>query len=195
MISTTRVKVPFGIAQVGKSFRNEINPRNFTFRSREFEQMEMEFFASPALTTTGSKVGRNPQALVHRSRSVRQKSSGCATTKSSRTTRKRPPTSNTCSPFGWGELEGIANRTDFDLRQHQRGVRTVGKWDGGDLAAVELAAEDAEYQRAKLSYFDDEKKQRYVPYVIEPAAGADRATLAFCATPTPKTAPRCQRPG
>jgi glycyl-tRNA synthetase len=84
-------------------------------------------------------------------------------------------------PFGWGELEGIANRTDFDLRQHQRGQRTLAQWQkhGGELKDVPLADEDAEYAKGKLSYFDDEKKQRYIPYVIEPAAGADRATLAF----------------
>jgi glycyl-tRNA synthetase len=179
VISTTRVKVPFGIAQVGKSFRNEINPRNFTFRSREFEQMEMEFFCVPGTdddwfkkwveirqrwyTDLGLSSGklrlREHDKLAHYSK---------ATTDI-----------EYLFPFGWGELEGIANRTDFDLRQHQRGVRTVGKWDGGDLSSVELAAEDAEYHKGKLSYFDDEKKQRYIPYVIEPAAGADRATLAF----------------
>jgi glycyl-tRNA synthetase len=82
-------------------------------------------------------------------------------------------------PFGWGELEGIANRTDFDLRQHQIGMRSVGKWDGGDLQDFQMQPEDPEYVRGKLSYFDDEKKERYIPYVIEPSAGADRATLAF----------------
>src|SRR6185369_8185601 len=82
-------------------------------------------------------------------------------------------------PFGWGELEGIANRTDFDLRAHQIGMRSVGKWNGQDLQDFELVAEDPEYASGKLSYFDDEEKRRYIPYVIEPSAGADRATLAF----------------
>ncbi|MFO0574227.1 MAG: glycine--tRNA ligase [Polyangia bacterium] len=177
--SSTRVKVPFGIAQIGKSFRNEINPRNFTFRSREFEQMEMEFFCAPGsdeewfrfwvetrqkwYTDLGLKGDRlrlrEHDKLAHYSK---------ATTDI-----------EYLFPFGWGELEGIANRTDFDLRQHQRGVRTLSKWDGSDLQNVQLADEDAEYNKGKLSYFDDEKKQRYIPYVIEPAAGADRATLAF----------------
>jgi glycyl-tRNA synthetase len=177
--SSTRVKVPFGIAQIGKSFRNEINPRNFTFRSREFEQMEMEFFCAPGsdeewfrfwvetrqkwYTDLGLKADRlrlrAHDKLAHYSK---------ATTDI-----------EYLFPFGWGELEGIANRTDFDLRQHQRGVRTLAKWDGSDLQNVQLADEDAEYHKGKLSYFDDEKKQRYIPYVIEPAAGADRATLAF----------------
>jgi glycyl-tRNA synthetase len=82
-------------------------------------------------------------------------------------------------PFGWGELEGIANRTDYDLRQHQIGMRSVGKWRGEELQDFELVAEDAEYGSGKLSYFDDEEKRRYIPFVIEPSAGADRATLAF----------------
>jgi len=82
-------------------------------------------------------------------------------------------------PFGWGELEGIANRTDYDLRQHQIGMRSVGKWKGEELQDFQLVEEDPEWSSGKLSYFDDEEKKRYIPYVIEPAAGADRATLAF----------------
>src|SRR5262249_27895381 len=82
-------------------------------------------------------------------------------------------------PFGWGELEGIANRTDYDLRQHQIGMRSVGKWLGEELQDFPMVAEDPEYSGGKLSYFDDEEKRRYIPYVIEPSAGADRATLAF----------------
>ena len=179
VVSTSRVKIPFGIAQIGKSFRNEINPRNFTFRSREFEQMEMEFFCAPGTddewfqrwvqtrqswyTNLGLSAARlrlrAHDKLAHYSK---------ATT-----------AIEYLFPFGWGELEGIANRTDFDLRQHQRGMRTLGKWDGGELSGVELSEEDGDYQKGKLSYFDDEKKARYIPYVIEPAAGADRATLAF----------------
>ena len=180
--SSTRVKLPFGIAQIGKSFRNEINPRNFTFRSREFEQMEMEFFCAPGSDDEwfqkwvearwqwyldlglgkGRMRLRAHEKLAHYSK---------ATTDI-----------EYLFPFGWGELEGIANRTDFDLRQHQRGARTLGAWqkqENGDLASLPLAEEDGEYAKGKLSYFDDEKKQRYIPYVIEPAAGADRATLAF----------------
>ncbi|HQG49544.1 MAG TPA: His/Gly/Thr/Pro-type tRNA ligase C-terminal domain-containing protein, partial [Sedimentisphaerales bacterium] len=87
-------------------------------------------------------------------------------------------------PFGsgdWQELEGIANRTDFDLRQHQRGIRTVTRWQesGRDLMKVKLAEEAEDYQSGPLSFFDEDKKTRYVPYVIEPSAGMDRSTLAF----------------
>ncbi len=179
VLSSTRVKLPFGIAQIGKSFRNEINPRNFTFRSREFEQMEIEFFCVPGTdeewfhkwVQTRRKwytdLGMNPERLRLREHDKLAHYSKATTD------------IEYLFPFGWGELEGIANRTDFDLRQHQRGQRTVGKWDGGDLTTLALADEDPEYHKGKLSYFDDEKKQRYIPYVIEPAAGADRATLAF----------------
>jgi glycyl-tRNA synthetase len=87
-------------------------------------------------------------------------------------------------PFGsgdWQELEGIANRTDYDLRQHQRGIRTLNRWfeNDRDLTKIELADEADGYKKGPLSYFDDEKKQRYIPYVIEPSAGIDRSTLAF----------------
>jgi len=181
VLSSTRVKLPFGIAQIGKSFRNEINPRNYTFRSREFEQMEMEFFCVPGTDDEwfhrwvetrqqwyvglGLKPGRM-RLRVHDKLAHYSK----ATTDI-----------EYLFPFGWGELEGIANRTDFDLRQHQRGMRTLPQFnkDGSDLRELSLADEDVEYAKGKLSYFDDEKKQRYIPYVIEPAAGADRATLAF----------------
>ncbi len=179
VVATSRVKIPFGIAQVGKSFRNEINPRNFTFRSREFEQMEMEFFCAPG----------TDDEWFHRWVATRQKwYTDLGLTPGRLRLREHDKLAHYSKattdieylfPFGWGELEGIANRTDFDLRQHQRGMRTLGKWDGGELSGVALADEDAEYQKGKLSYFDDEKKQRYIPYVIEPAAGADRATLAF----------------
>lgn len=179
--SSTRIKLPFGIAQIGKSFRNEINPRNYTFRSREFEQMELEFFCKPGSDETwfdywvaerhrwylelGMKVDRlrlrahDKEKLSHYSK---------ATTDV-----------EYLFPFGWGELEGIANRTDYDLRQHQIGMRSVGKWTGEPLEGFSLLAEDDEYEKGKLSYFDDEEKRRYIPYVIEPSAGADRATLAF----------------
>ena len=87
-------------------------------------------------------------------------------------------------PFGsgdWQELEGIANRTDYDLRQHQRGMRTLNAWfeNKGDLSKIQLKEEAEDYTSGPLSYFDDEKKQRYIPYVIEPSAGMDRSTLAF----------------
>jgi len=158
---TARVRVPFGIGQVGKAFRNEINPRNFTFRSREFEQMEIEFFcrAEDAPKWYGYwrnrrfqwylNLGLRPGNLhlrEHDQSELAHYAAGCADVEYD-------------FPFGRSELEGIANRTDFDLRQH-----------------MQLSGKD-------LRYFDDQEsdpeKRRYLPYVIEPSAGADRATLAF----------------
>jgi glycyl-tRNA synthetase len=181
VVNSTRIKVPFGIAQIGKSFRNEINPRNFTFRSREFEQMELEFFCKP---------GSDEKWFEYWVEERRKWYLGLGLHKDK--LRFRPHEKEKLShyskattdveylfPFGWGELEGIANRTDFDLRAHQIGMRSVGKWRGEELQDFELAAEDAEYAEGKLSYFDEDEKRRYIPYVIEPSAGADRATLAF----------------
>jgi glycyl-tRNA synthetase len=155
--TVSRKKPPFGIAQIGKSFRNEITPGNFTFRTREFEQMEIEFFSPPDQAeqwfhhwleerynwylNLGMKPqnirrrGHNPDELAHYAR-------GCEDFEYH-------------FPFGWSELEGVANRTDFDLKQHQQ-------FSGKDL-----------------QFFDEESKTSYVPFVIEPSAGADRATLAF----------------
>lgn len=181
VLASTRVKVPFGIAQIGKSFRNEINPRNFTFRSREFEQMELEFFCKPGSDDEWFRywvearkqwylgLGMNPEKLRFREHE-KEKLSHYS---------KATTDVEYLFPFGWGELEGIANRTDYDLRQHQIGMRSVGKWKGEDPQDFELLAEDPDYQKGKLSYFDDEEKRRYIPFVIEPSAGADRATLAF----------------
>jgi glycyl-tRNA synthetase len=184
VLNSTRVKVPFGIAQIGKSFRNEINPRNFTFRSREFEQMELEFFCKPGSDEEWFKywveqrrkwyqeLGMNQDKLRFREH-AKEKLSHYS---------KATTDVEYLFPFGWGELEGIANRTDYDLRQHQIGTRAVGKWQAmgnPDLQDFPLPEEDADYGKGKLSYFDDLEKRRYVPFVIEPSAGADRATLAF----------------
>jgi glycyl-tRNA synthetase len=154
---TTRKKIPFGIGQIGKSFRNEITPGNFIFRIREFEQMELEFFCEPGkdlewfsywkdfcynwLLNLGLKVeslklrDHNPEELSHYSN---------ATTDI-----------EFKFPFGWGELWGIADRTDFDLKAHM------------------------EHSKDDLSYFDPTTNEKYVPYCIEPSLGADRVTLAF----------------
>jgi glycyl-tRNA synthetase len=155
--TTTRKKPPFGIAQVGKSFRNEITPGNFVFRTREFEQMEMEYFVPPE---EGAKwyeywcqerfrwyvdLGIPDDQLRLRPHDPEELSHYSAATADV----------EFLYPWGWGELEGIANRTDFDLTQHS-------KFSGQDL-----------------SYYDQEHDRRYLPHVIEPAAGADRATLAF----------------
>jgi len=154
---TSRKKVPFGIAQIGKSFRNEITPGNFTFRTREFEQMELEFFCAPGedlkwfeywkeycknfLLSLGIQVDNlrlrdhDPEELSHYSN---------ATTDFEYK-----------FPFGWGELWGIADRTDFDLKQHM------------------------EHSGVDMKYQDPTTNEKYIPYCIEPSLGADRVTLAF----------------
>ena len=152
-----RRKIPFGIAQIGKSFRNEITPGNFTFRTREFEQMEIEFFVKPGTDEEWYQrwvderfrwyldLGINKENLRlrdHESTELAHYAKSCVDIEY-------------LFPMGWCELEGIANRSDFDLRQH------------------------AEHSRKDLSYFDEAAKEKYIPYVIEPSAGADRATLAF----------------
>jgi glycyl-tRNA synthetase len=157
VLQFSRKKPPFGIAQVGKSFRNEITPGNFVFRTREFEQMEMEFFVPPdeaprwydfwkqARHDWYTELGLRADHLrmrEHDPDELSHYSSGTADVEY-------------LFPIGWSELEGIANRGDFDLTQH------------------------SEYSGQKLEYFDPQTKERYVPHVIEPAAGADRATLAF----------------
>ncbi|MGB2711332.1 MAG: glycine--tRNA ligase [Conexibacter sp.] len=157
VLQFSRKKPPFGIAQIGKSFRNEITPGNFVFRTREFEQMEMEFFVPPNEAPTWFahwlaererwyvELGIRPDHLrlrAHESDELSHYSSGTSDVEY-------------LFPIGWSELEGIANRGDFDLTAH------------------------ATHAREKLEYVDTASGERYVPHVIEPAAGADRATLAF----------------
>jgi glycyl-tRNA synthetase len=154
---TSRKRLPLGIAQIGKSFRNEITPGNFTFRTREFEQMEMEFFVKPGTDEEWyeywsaerykwyTSLGIRPENLrmrQHAADELAHYAKACVDVEY-------------LFPIGWSELEGIANRTDFDLRQHS-------EWSGKDL-----------------SYFDSATEERYIPYVIEPSAGADRSVLAF----------------
>lgn len=157
VLNTSRKKLPFGIAQQGKSFRNEITPGNFTFRTREFEQMEMEFFCNPDEDEKWhdywikfsldwfKKYGLREENLMIRKHENEE----------------LPHYSKASSdieylfPWSWGELETISNRTDFDLKAHSK-----------------LSGKD-------LSYFDQENNNRYTPYVIEPAMGADRSVLAF----------------
>ena len=186
VLNSTRVKVPFGIAQMGKSFRNEVTTKAFIFRTREFEQMEIEFFCQPGTdeqwwnhwkerrmqwyTDFGIR-GENLRFRPHGDDELAHYAKACVDIEYR-------------FPFGsgdWQELEGIANRTDYDLRQHQRGMRTVTRWheSGQNTEQVELADEHEEWASGPLSFFDDESRQRYIPYVIEPSAGADRATLAF----------------
>ena len=184
VLDSTRVKVPFGIAQIGKSFRNEITPRNFTFRSREFEQMEIEFFCRPDTSADWYgywrdrryrwyvELGLSSDRLRLREHDAEELSHySCGTADI-----------EYAFPFlsdgEFGELEGVAHRGDFDLRSHMEG-KLIRQGD-------ELVVEQDEHGQPKyrgsgrdLTYFDDQTKERYIPHVIEPSAGADRATLAF----------------
>ena len=157
VLQFARVKPPFGIAQIGKSFRNEITTGNFIFRTREFEQMEMEFFVAPGEAERWHEhwmdermrwytdLGIRPDNLMLRPHGADELSHYSSATSDIEYR----------FPMGFSELEGIANRGDFDLTQH------------------------AQHSGEKLEYFDQQTKERYVPHVIEPAAGVDRAMLAF----------------
>ena len=154
---TTRKKVPFGVAQIGKSFRNEITPGNFIFRTREFEQMELEFFCKPGTDLEWFNfwrgycrdwllnLGMDKDSLRLRDH---DKDELCFYSKAT-------TDFEFMFPFGWGELWGVADRTDYDLTQH------------------------AEHSGQPMEYFDPETNEKYVPYVIEPSLGADRVLLAF----------------
>jgi len=175
VLDTMRVKVPFGIAQIGKAFRNEVTPRNFIFRSREFEQMEMEWFCHPddaqkwyefwcdirkhwwkkqGLSDANLQLrSHDPDELAHYAKT------GCGTFDIEYRFPFTAP--------GYGELEGVAHRSNFDLTQHQQ------------------------HAKIKLEYFDQERNERYLPHVIEPAAGLSRGTLALLCeayTPDPERA-------
>jgi len=157
VVNSMRRKIPFGIAQIGKSFRNEVTTKNFTFRSREFEQMEIEYFVKPGTDEGwyekwvderfGWYIGlgikkENLRKRQHEKNELAHYAKACTDIEYK-------------FPFGWSELEGIANRADFDLKQHSR-----------------LSGKD-------LQYFDEETKDRFIPYVIEPSGGIDRSILAF----------------
>ncbi|MCE2466280.1 MAG: glycine--tRNA ligase [Dehalococcoidia bacterium] len=157
VLVSSRRKLPFGIAQIGKAFRNEITPGNFTFRTREFEQMEIEYFVKPGTDDECLDAWVKERMAWYIRYGIREEN-----------LRLRRHGEDELAhyardcydiqyrfPWGWGELEGIANRTDYDLRHH-------GEASGDDL-----------------SYFDDAAKERYYPYVIEPSGGVDRAALAF----------------
>lgn len=186
VVDSTRVKIPFGIAQIGKSFRNEVTTKAFIFRTREFEQAEIEFFCEP---------GTDEQWYEHWKNARFQWYLDLGVKKENLRFRDHDPDelahyAKACVdveykfPFGsgdWQELEGIANRTDFDLRQHQRGIRTMNDWyeQKGDLTKITLKEESPDYEKGPLCYFDDQAHKKYIPYVIEPSAGIDRSTLAF----------------
>jgi glycyl-tRNA synthetase len=174
VVDTSRVKVPFGIAQQGKAFRNEVTPRNFTFRSREFEQMEIEFFIHPSQADQWyaywrdfrfawwQSIGLSGDNLILREHDKDELAHYAKDGAGTSDIEYRFP----FTAPGYGELEGVAHRTDFDLRQH---AQHTGMGD-------------------KMRYFDQANNERYFPHVIEPSAGADRGTLALLCeafTPTP----------
>jgi glycyl-tRNA synthetase len=157
VLQTMRQKLPFGIAQIGKSFRNEITPGNFIFRTREFEQMEIEYFVKPGEDEAAFQAWQDARLAWYVDYGIRREN-----------LRIRPHGSDELAhyakacvdveyefPFGWSELEGIANRSDFDLKRHM------------------------EYSGKDLTYFDEESKSRFTPYVIEPSSGVDRPLLSF----------------
>ena len=154
---TSRKKVPFGIGQIGKSFRNEITPGNFTFRTREFEQMELEFFCKPGSDLEWFDYWRGFCRDWLKALGIKEEQMRLRDHDKEELSFYSNATTDIefLFPFGWGELWGIADRTDYDLNRHQ-----------------EVSGQD-------LSYFDDETSERYIPYVIEPSLGADRVTLAF----------------
>jgi glycyl-tRNA synthetase len=157
VLQFSRKKPPFGIAQVGKSFRNEITPGNFVFRTREFEQMEMEFFVPPDEAPRWYDFWKQARHEWYVDLGLREDHLRLREHDPDELSHYSSGTADVeyLFPIGWSELEGIANRGDFDLTQHAR------------------------FSGEKLEYFDPQTKERYVPHVIEPAAGADRATLAF----------------
>jgi len=184
VVDTSRVKVPFGIAQMGKSFRNEITPRNYIFRSREFEQMEMEFFCHPSESQAWYKFWRDARMKWYTDLGLSSANLRLREHDSDELSHYSCGTSDIeyAFPFladgDFGELEGIAHRGDFDLRSHAEG-KLVAK--DGQLV-VETGPDGKPKWKGSgkdLSYFDDERKERFVPHVIEPAAGATRSTLAF----------------
>ncbi|NLG52406.1 MAG: glycine--tRNA ligase [Clostridiales bacterium] len=154
---TTRKKIPFGVGQIGKSFRNEITPGNFIFRTREFEQMELEFFCKPGTDLEWFGYWKNYCKDFLINLGIREDSIKMRDHEKEELSHYSNATTDIefMFPFGWGELWGIADRTDFDLKAH------------------------AGHSGENMEYFDPETNEKYVPYVIEPSLGADRVALAF----------------
>ena len=157
VLNSSRKKLPFGIAQIGKAFRNEITPGNFTFRTREFEQMEVEFFVKPGDDEEWLNDWVTTRFQWYVKYGIREENLRLRRHDGDELAHYAKDTYDIeyRFPWGWGELEGIADRTDFDLGRHSSASGT------------------------DLTYFDEESKERYIPYVIEPSGGVDRATLAF----------------
>ncbi|MGH7130014.1 MAG: glycine--tRNA ligase, partial [Planctomycetaceae bacterium] len=185
VMDSTRVKVPFGIAQIGKSFRNEITPRNFTFRSREFEQMEMEFFCHPGESRQWYEYWRDRRMKWYQRLGIQSDRLRLRDHEQDELSHYSVGTADVeyafpfLEPGEYGELEGIAHRGDFDLRSHMEGK--LGKDESGCLVVETDAHGQPKYRGSgkDLSYFDDQTREKFIPHVIEPAAGADRTTLAF----------------
>ncbi len=154
---TSRKKVPFGVAQIGKSFRNEITPGNFTFRTREFEQMELEFFCKPDTDLEWFAFWKDYCANFLYNLGMKKENLKLRDHEPEELSFYSKATTDFeyLFPFGWGELWGIADRTDYDLTQHQN------------------------HSGQSLEYFDPETNEKYIPYVVEPSLGADRVALAF----------------
>ena len=157
VLRTTRRKLPMGIAQIGKSFRNEITPGNFTFRTREFEQMELEFFCKPGTDLEWFNYWKDFCENFLLSLGINKDNIRLRDHEKDELVFYSKATTDIefAFPFGWGELWGIADRTDYDLKQHQ------------------------EYSREDMTYLDVETNEKYVPYCIEPSLGCDRLALAF----------------
>ncbi len=154
---TTRKKIPFGVCQIGKSFRNEITPGNFTFRTREFEQMELEFFCKPGTELEWFEYWRSYCEKFLLDLGMKKENLRLRDHEKEELSHYSKATTDFefLFPFGWGELWGVADRTDFDLKSHTK--------ESGEA----------------MEYFDQETGERYIPYVVEPSLGADRVALAF----------------
>ena len=180
VVDSTRVRVPFGIAQIGKSFRNEITPRNFTFRSREFEQMEIEFFCHPEESQKWYKYWRDRRYAWYVRLGLSEEKLRLREHDPKELAHYSVGTADIeyAFPFlaegDFGELEGVAHRGDFDLRSHDKMRAEHGVEVGSEPGKVKYKGGND-----KLSYYDDLRKETYFPHVIEPSAGADRAALAF----------------
>ena len=159
VLNSTRLKIPFGIAQIGKAFRNEITPRNFIFRTREFEQMEMQFFVKPGTDPDWFEEWRQKRMQWYLDLGIRKEKLRFHQHGADELAHYAAAAYDIQYefPFGWRELEGIHNRTDFDLKRHQ------------------------EYSGKDMRYFDDQTRERYIPYIIETSAGADRTVLTVLA--------------
>ena len=157
ILRTTRRKLPMGVAQIGKAFRNEITPGNFTFRTREFEQMEVEFFCKPGTDLEWHAYWKEFCKNFLLSLGMKEENIRLRDHEKEELSHYSKATTDIefLFPFGWGELWGIADRTDFDLKQH------------------------IEHSKQDLTYLDEETKEKYIPYCIEPSLGCDRVALAF----------------